>query len=183
MKEVRAGKGTVTDADRNELTVLLADCVEMNEQGFAIDLEHRAERWDALLKRIGLHRGYRLMADRLSDTYTEAYGRPFLFTEKCIAYEIEYHADAYFWANGYRGYRRNVTSWLFGRDELISHCRMIDISTEDTASHRQRLMFGYRRGVRPEYRNTPADPFDRSAWPLRLLRWLRGRTGKEKNDA
>ena len=183
MTGLRAGRGYITDADRNELIVLLKESVEMTEKGFAVDLERRAERWDTLLKSIGLHRGYRLMAERLSDTYTEAYGRPYLFTEKCMAYEIEYHADAYFWANGYRGYRRNVTSWLFGREELISHCRTVDISTDDIASTRQRLMFGYRRGVRPEYRNTPADPFDRSPWPVRLLRRIRGGRGKEENDA
>ena len=183
MKRLRAVKNDISEADRTELNGLLADSVTMSENGFAIGLETCAGRWDALLKRTGLHRGYRLMAEKLSDMYREAYGRPYLFSDRCMAYEIEYHADAFFWASGYRGYRRNVTSWLFGRDELISHCRVIDISTEDTASRRQRLMFRYRSGVRSEYRNTPSDPFDRSPWPVRLLRRLRGKQGKEDDDA
>ena len=155
----------------------------MDENGFAIELEANAAGWDSFLKRTGLHRGYRLTAESLSGKYREAYGKPYLFSDRCMAYEIEYHADAYFWAKGFHGYRRNVTSWLFGKEELISHCRTIDISTDDTESLRQRLMFGYRRGVRPEYRNTPADPFDRSAWPVRLLRRIRGLRGKDGKDA
>ena len=175
-----AGKRPVTEADMRELDSLLRQSVHMSETGFAIELEALAERWDALLKRTGLHRGYRLAADALSEEYRAAYGRPYLFSEKCMAYEIEYHADAFFWAAGYRGYRRNVTSFLFSRQELISHCRVIDISTEDTASRRQRLMFRYRSGVRPEYRNTPADPFDRAPFFRRLLRRLARFSGKDR---
>ena len=169
----------VSEADRMEMDGLLKTHVKMDEKGFAIELDGAAERWDACLKRLGLHSGYRLMAERLAEAYHETYGKPYLFTEDCMAYEIEYHADAYFWASGYRGYRRNVTSLLFSRDELISHCRVIDVSTDDVTSFRQRAMFRYRKGVRPEYRNTAADPFDRSPWPVRLLKRLKGRPGKE----
>ena len=162
----------VSDDIVREMNDLLKESVQMSDRGFAIELERQPERWDAFLKRAGLHRGYRMIADSLSETYLATYGRPYLFTEKCMAYEIEYHADAYFWACGYRGYRRHATSMLFDRESLISHCRIIDISTDDVASRRQRLMFRYRKGVRREYRNTEADPFDRSPLAKRLLRHL-----------
>ncbi len=181
--DLRERYAALKEGDRRELRSLLTDCVKMSEVGFAIDLESQQERWNSFLKKTGLHAGYRLMADGLSEVYRERYGRPYLFTENCMAYEIEYHADAFFWARGYRGYRRNITSFLFSREKLISHCRVIDISTDDTASRRQRLMFRYRRGVRPEYRNTPMDPFDRSPWPVRLLRRLTARFRKDKTNA
>ena len=53
MTGLRAGRGYITDADRNELIVLLKESVEMTEKGFAVDLERRAERWDTLLQSIG----------------------------------------------------------------------------------------------------------------------------------
>lgn len=176
MSEVRGIQGY----DRRDLDVLLRESVHLSEDGFAIELERHRDRWDAFLKKNGLRRGYRMMADALAEAWNERYGMPYLFTERCMAYEIEYHADAYFWAMGYRGYRRNVTSWLFRREELISHCRVIDISTGDVSVRRQRLMFGYRRGVRPEYRGTDRDPFDRTPWALRLLRRLGGRRRKDE---
>ena len=175
-----SAKHTATEELRRELGALLRQSVHMSETGFAVELEAQAERWDAFLKSCGLKNGYRMMADDLSAAYREAYGRPYLFSERCMAYEIEYHADAYFWATGYRGYRRNVTSFLFDREALISHCRIVDISTEDVASRRQRLMFRYRRGVRTEYRNTEADPFDRRPFLTRLLRPLSGHMGKDR---
>lgn len=173
---------SMTDENRRELDDLLARFASVNEKGFAIELETEAPRWDAALKRAGLHRGYRHMAQWLDQAYRTRFGRPYVFTENCVAYEIEYHADAYFWAAGYRGYRRNVTSLLFSKEDLISHCRVIDISTDDVAVRRQRLMFRYRRGVRREYRNTPLDPFDRSALPARILKRLRRKSGKDEVD-
>ena len=180
---MQARRDNISETERLELYALMSDSVSVDEKGFAIVLDEQPERWDGLLKRLGLRVGYRLMADRLAEEYEKHFGRHYLFTEKCMAYEIEYHADAYFWAAGYKGYRRNVTSLLFDRNELISHCRVIDISTDDVVIRRQRLMFRYRKGVRPEYRNTPLDPFDRSAWLKRVLRTLAARIRKDRSDA
>lgn len=108
------------------------------------------------------------MSDQLCERYRQLYGREFLFTNRCVAYEIEYHVDGFMYARGFRGYRRNITTLLFSRKDLIAHCRTIDISADDVNSWRQKTMFGYRAGVREIYRNTDKDPFDRRSAAERL---------------
>ena len=145
-----------------ELSALLTESTTFFETGFSIDLKAAPDRWHRCVQALGLRECCALMAGELCREYQERYGREFLFSVPCVAFEIRYHLAAYMWAMGYPGYRRNITTWLFRREKLIEHCREIDISTADIASVKQRLMFGYRRGVRPLYRNTPADPFRRS---------------------
>ena len=63
------------------------------------------------------------------------------------------------WAKGYPGYRRNVTTLAFDKEKLIRHCRIVNISTADVNSWRQRTVFRYKKGIRDCYRGTSADPF------------------------
>ena len=133
---------------------------EIREDGFSIDLSAEEAAWDAAIRTAGRREAYRRMAACLGRLYLERWGREFLFTEKCMAFEIRFHADAYF-AVRMGGYPRHIATLPFSREALVSHCRVIDISTDDVASLRQRLMFGYRRGVRRCWRGTERDPFRR----------------------
>ena len=149
------------NAAEKELAELLAENTVYSETGFSIDLKTAPGRWYRCVSALGLRESCGFMAETLCGEYQARYGREFLFSVPCVAWEIRYHLAAYLWAMGYPGCRRNITTYLFSRKRLILHCQEIDISTDDTASRRQRVMFGYKKGVRPVYRNTGADPFRR----------------------
>lgn len=150
-----------------ELSALLGESTTFFDTGFSIDLKAAPERWHRCVSALGLRRSCDLMAEELCREYAARYGREFLFSAKCVSFEIRYHLAAYLWAAGYPGYRRNITTYLFSREKLIRHCQEIDISVSDVVSRKQRVMFGYKKGVRPVYRNTPADPFRRGSGPKR----------------
>ncbi len=147
------------DNDTIRLYALLESYTTITPDGFSVDIATEHEAWDDCIKTIGIHRAYRLMADRLCELYRDRYGEEFLFSNECVAYEIEYHFDAYMTMMGYTGYVRNVTTLLFSRESLIEHCSVIDISVKDVDNFRQRTMFGYRRGIRDCYKGTERDPF------------------------
>lgn len=143
-----------------DLETLCKELTEIREDGFSVNLERARGDWSTAIHAAGRRNAYRRMAECLSRLYQECYGREFLFTEKCMAFEIQFHADAYFSVTE-GGYPRHIATLPFSREALISHCREIDISEEDVKSLRQRLMFGYRRGVRKTLRGTERDPFRR----------------------
>jgi hypothetical protein len=151
-----------------ELRALCLRSTQISETGFAVDLRTETALWHRLVSALGRRSAYRLAAETLCRAYRERYGRDFLFSESCLAFEIAYHADAYFWTQGCGNHGRHLTTLLFSRDKLARHCEVIDISTSDTAIFKQRLMFGYAAGVRALYRGTEADPFRRL--PLGLAR-------------
>ena len=152
------------------LVSLLDSCTSISRTGFSIDLTVLTEKWNEYIRSLGVKRAYRLMADYLCDKYRAMYGRDYLFSNRCVAYEIEYHVDAYMWAQKFRGYCRNVTTWLFNRRKLILHCKEVDISTEDVYNRKQKWMFRYKKGIRECYKNTPEDPYDRRPVYRRLTR-------------
>ena len=143
------------------LDALLDASTDWLPEGFSVRLEPDFRAWDACFRGLGLRQACARMAQRLCAGYRARFGRDFLFSDDCVAYELRYHIAAYMAARGLRGYRRHVTTLLFTRARLIARCREIDISTQDAASLRQRLIFGYRRGVRACFRGTQADPFRR----------------------
>ena len=146
---------------RRELRRLTEAYTALTEKGFAVDLRKETAAWHAAVLSLGAHEAYKLMSELLCSAYARRYGREYLFTEKCVAFEIDFHAEAYFWTQGLAGHVRHPSTLLFSREELMRHCRVIDISVDDVNKPRQRLMFGYEEGVRPCYRNTEQDPFDR----------------------
>ena len=150
-----------TERARRELHRLTEAYTILTEKGFAVDLRKETAAWHAAVLSLGAKAGYRLMSELLCAAYARRFGREYLFTEECLAFEIAYHAEAYFWTQGLAGHTRHLSTLLFSREELVRHCRMIDISVDDVRNPRQRLMFGYERGVRPCWRNTEQDPFDR----------------------
>ena len=147
------------DGNTQRLNVLLERHTRITADGFSVDIGSDHEAWDECIKSLGVHKAYRIMADRLCEIYSERYGEEFLFSNECVAYELEYHVDAYMTMQGYSGYTRNITTMLFGREELIEHCKEVDISVRDVDNKKQRLMFGYRRGIRDCYKGTDKDPF------------------------
>ncbi len=128
--------------------------------GFSLDLTADTEKWYRLITALGRRQAYRAMADYLCGAYRRREGKPFLFTESCVAFELGFHINAYLWTQGYPMPRHPATL-LFSKDSLCRHCRTVEIQSGDTNYLRQRLMFGYRRGVRKELRRTQADPFRR----------------------
>lgn len=156
---------TATTETAEDLLGTLCDKFgEIKEKGFAVDLRAEPAAWKRAVSALGPRRAYRLMSERLCAAYERRFGRPFLFSEECVAFEIAYHAEAYFWALGYGG-KRHVSTLLFSREELARHCEIIDISTDDVAVAKQRLMFSYAAGIRSCYRGTAADPFHHKGPP------------------
>lgn len=153
-------------SSRDALAALCLRSTAISEKGFAVDLRGETARWQALVADLGRKEAYRLAAATLCEAYERRYGRAFLFSEACVAFEIAYHADAYFWTRGFRHPGRHLTTLLFERQKLARHCEVIDISTDDIAVTKQRLMFGYAAGVRPCYRKTERDPFERRLFGL-----------------
>lgn len=152
---------TEMQASREALAALCLRSTQISEKGFAVDLRAETALWHALIAAVGRREAYRLAAALLCEEYQRRYGRAFLFSEACVAFEIAYHADAYFWTQGFGHHGRHLTTLLFERRKLARHCEVIDISTDDIAVTKQRLMFGYAAGVRPCYRKTELDPFER----------------------
>ena len=155
------GAQTFAESPEAELAGLLEEYAAIEAEGFSVDLASAHARWDGCMKALGLEEAYGRMADWLCRAYREHFGEEFLLTEACVAREIRYHADAYMAAKGYKGYSRNVTTLLFSKAELESHCREVDVSLRDMTDWKQRTMFRYREGIRPCYRGTERDPFRR----------------------
>ncbi len=141
------------------LQALLKRNTSFVEDGFSVKLSSEQSAWDRCFRALGRNRAYQLMAAALCGEYERRFGAPFLFSERCVAWELKYHIDAYMAVQGYRGYRRHVSTLLFSPEQLRRHCEQVDISTEDVASVKQRLMFGYRQGIRPCWKGTEQDPF------------------------
>ena len=144
---------------KRELMALVERSTRYLPEGFSVDLSAEPEEWDRLLAALGHSRTYAWMADWLCAGYEARYGEPFLFTEACVAWELEYHAEAYFHAVGRAGYRPHFSTLFFDRERLIRHTRVIDISTKDVNDVRQALMFNYRAGIRPCWKGTERDPY------------------------
>lgn len=148
-----------TEEAKENLSALLDEYTTITETGFSISIETETKKWDEYIKQIGIKDAYTYMGEYLCQMYYDVYGEEFLFSEECVAYEIEYHVDAYMGAKGYSGYTRNVTTYMFSDDYLIEHCKTIDISTKDVYNTKQAIMFNYKSGIRSCYWYTEKDPY------------------------
>ena len=151
-----------------ELRGLTLRHTTLSEKGFAVDLREETDRWHEAIRALGASRAYALMSEELCALYESRYDREYLFSEQCLAFELAYHAEAYFRVRGLPGHARHLTTLLFTPRELERHCEVVDISTDDVRSLRQSVMFRYAAGVRPCYRNTKEDPFDRGSLVKRI---------------
>ena len=127
--------------------------------GFSIDLGHDTEEWDGTIRTVGVREACRHMAEHACAGYEQRSGKPFLFSEDCVAYEIKYHLDAFMVTQGFKGYHRNMAAMVLPRALIHSRCKEIDISANDARDLKQRFIFHYKKGIRASYQNTPADPY------------------------
>ncbi|MBR2832156.1 MAG: hypothetical protein IKE57_04425 [Oscillospiraceae bacterium] len=145
--------------DRGAVCELLDRHTTFVENGFSVDLEPETLRWRDLAAQLGAKELCRIMSGHLCARFRERSGREFLFSDECVAYELEYHLRGYLWARGYGGWGRHITTWLLPRSLVLARCKEIDISSDDIASLPQLIVFRYRKGIRESYKNTPDDPF------------------------
>ena len=166
-------KGTEDDDINAEMDRLLNEYATIDETGFTIDLESATAEWNSCISEMGVKEAYEYMSDYLCQKYKEKYEKEFLFSNSCVAYEIEYHVDAYMSVKGNSGYSRNITTYFMSAKYLIDHCKVVNISTNDVGNFKQEKMFGYKNGIRECYKNTPDDPYREDREPLwkRILWW------------
>ena len=136
---------------------VLADTTIVPE-GFSVDLTKAPNAWSDLSRSLGGRALCRAAADVLCAAYRDTYGREFLFSEACVAFELKYHLDAYLYTQGLRRLR-HVTTLLFSKARLARSCRTVEIDVRDAYLWKQRLMFRYFFGVRKALRRTPRDPY------------------------
>ncbi len=129
--------------------------------GFSIDLGHDTEDWHRAIRTIGVKTACRYMAEHVCREYERRFGKAFLFSDACVAYEIKYHLDAYMVICGYGGYHRNMAAAILPGPLGTSRCKEIDISAGDARDLKQRIVFHYKKGIRDCYRGTKDDPFRR----------------------
>ncbi len=140
------------------VTALLTPCTKVLPEGFAIDLSCDLAAWDELVRSLGGRRLCRAAAAWLTEAYQKTFGEPFLFTERCIAYELWWHLSAYRWTQGLSRVRP-LAALPFPKKRLERACRSVEIDTNDIYRWSQRLIFRYFWGVRPVYRRTARDPY------------------------
>ena len=144
--------------DREALSALEALALaglKTEADGFSLDLSAAPERWDALIRRLGRAEAYARLAGLVCAEFRRRNGRDLLFSDECVANELGYHIDAFLWARGFPGYPRHATTLVFTRAALDRHCRSVEISEKDLRDLKQRVVFGYRKGLRrPEQGRT-----------------------------
>ena len=149
---------SLSKTERDEASELLFSCTEVLPEGFRIELSETAERWAALSRAIGARRLCAFLAEALFEAYRKTFGKPFLFSARCMAFEIRYHLNAYLWARGL-GRRRHVSTLLIGRARIERACHSIEIDRTDVYRWSQRIAFRYFFGICAEYRKGPDDPY------------------------
>ena len=140
---------TDTEASRlNPLQTLVLQSCEIRADGVSLDLSRDPAAWDREIRAVGRGAAYAHMAEWLCREFRRRNGRELIFTEKCVAYELGWHINAYLWTQGFKGYHRHILTYLFSRDVLDRHCRSVEIDEKDLHNPRQRLVFHYKRGLR-----------------------------------
>ena len=148
----------LSEQEATTLSALLARCTAVLKEGFRIDLSKEPDAWAALSRAIGSKRLCRAAAEWLSDAYQRQFSEPFLFSVRCMTFELKYHLNAYLCVKGYRRVR-HVTTLLFSKSTLERKCRSVEIDTNDVYRKSQRLAFRYFFGIQRAYRRTVRDPY------------------------
>jgi hypothetical protein len=157
------------DIDMNEPTLsetirdLLLPSTDVKAEGFRILLSDAPQRWQSAVQTFGSRAVSDACAAELNALYRKAFSKPFLFSDRCLSFELHYHLNAYLWTIG-RGKRRHITTFVIPRKRLERACRSIEIDTTDVYYAPQRLMFRYFFGIRAEYLRTVQDPYAIRLW-------------------
>ncbi len=152
------GMKTLTEQERNTAKALLFSCTEILPEGFRIDLSKDPAGWAALCRETGSKPLCAFLSEALSEAYKARFSEAFLFSERCMTFEIKYHLNAYLCVKGLR-HVRHVSTLLFPKTILDRVCRSIEIDTTDVYKLSQRLAFRYFFGIREAYRKTGRDPY------------------------
>lgn len=89
--------------------------------------------------------------------------RAFLFSDECVANEIEQHCLGYWWGKDKIKFLDSSVILAIGvgfnKNKIIKHCEKIDIFEQDVCKMRDAIVFGYYLGIRDEYLYTMNDPY------------------------
>lgn len=147
-----------TEPTENALPALLFRCTELKPEGFRIDLSAAPDAWAELTRTLGSGRLCARAAALLCEAYRARFSEAFLFSERCMTFELRYHLNAYLCVKGYRRIR-HISTLLFKKASLERKCRSIEIDTNDVYRRSQRLAFRYFFGIRAVFRRTARDPY------------------------
>lgn len=148
----------LNEPELETVRAMLLRCAKTLPEGFCVDLSADPQGWAAASRAIGSKRLCRGVADLLCGAYEAQYGEPFLFSERCMTFELKYHLNAYLCIRGFRRVR-HVTTLLFPKRTVERTCRSVEIDRNDVYRTSQRLAFRYFFGIRKEYRRTARDPY------------------------
>ena len=148
----------LNEQEQNTVRTLLTRCTEVLREGFRIDLSGQTDEWAALLRALGSKRLCAFCAEALSAAYRDRFGEAFLFSARCMTFELRYHLNAYLCVKGLRR-TRHVSTLLFRKPTIERKCRSIEIDTGGVYRLSQRLAFRYFFGIRRVYRRTARDPY------------------------
>ena len=137
---------------------LLLRSTEVLPEGFRIDLSERADEWAALSRELGSRRLCAFVAETLRSMYRKRFSETFLFSVRCMTFELMYHLNAYLCVKGLRR-TRHVTTLLFSKARIERKCFSIEIDTGDVYRLSQRIAFRYFFGIDRVFRRTARDPY------------------------
>lgn len=152
------GMRQLSEQEKKTASELLLRCTEVLPEGFRIDLAADSEGWAAASRALGSKRLCAFVAETLKDMYREQFSETFLFSARCMAFELKYHLNAYLCVKGFR-HTRHVTTLLFRPALIERKCRSVEIDTNDVYRLTQRIAFRYFFGIDREYRRTDRDPY------------------------
>ena len=154
----------LNEPEPETVRAMLLRCAKTLPEGFCVDLSADPQGWAAASRAIGSKRLCRGVADLLCGAYEAQYGEPFLFSERCMTFELKYHLNAYLSVKGLRRLR-HVTTLLFPKRTVERlpqhrdrHKRRIP---EEPAAHVP-LLFRHPQGV-PPHGKGPVRKADRKA--------------------
>ena len=113
------------------------------------------------------------MAVGACEKYKETYGSEFLLADYCVAYEIQEHIYAYYWATGRKllpnaiaaghSIKQLLKMNMQYKGSVLQATVSIDIREADVLANQgvdsQAFMFNYRDGIRKVYIGTERDPW------------------------
>ena len=148
----------LNEQEAKDVNELLLRCTEVLPEGFRVDLSADPDRWAAFVRAFGSKRLCAFVAETLKSMYKKQFSEAFLFSVRCMTFELRYHLNAYLCVKGYRR-MRHVTTLLFDRNLIERKCRSIEIDANDVYRLSQRIAFRYFFGIDRIFRRTARDPY------------------------
>lgn len=142
----------VTKRELEKLVILYTqENTKVRSYYVGIGLKSWREKLYEAVEILGINRVTELMAGVALCLYKEKVGEAYLLPQKTVAYEIQYHVEAYFYATGKKEYfwKRHITTWAFPKKVLERRCEVIDIYYNGkqypiwTSNFWEALLFGY----------------------------------------